>query len=74
MTLGLHDQRLFWTAQALWASALAASIVTFARPSVPVVESPPPAWTLPTDPVLEFEPPGMSTPPSEVSWGMLRIC
>jgi eukaryotic-like serine/threonine-protein kinase len=31
--LGLHDLRIFATAEALWLSALAASIVTFARPT-----------------------------------------
>jgi serine/threonine protein kinase len=31
--LGVHDARVFWIAHALWGCALAAGIVTFARPS-----------------------------------------
>ena len=31
--LGVHDARVFWIAHALWACALAAGIVTFARPT-----------------------------------------
>ncbi|HEX8953856.1 MAG TPA: hypothetical protein VF945_18490 [Polyangia bacterium] len=31
--LGMHDPKLFLTAQALWLGALAASLVTFARPT-----------------------------------------